>query len=87
MLRHKALTGELFNLQWETFLDSEGRIADSNAFRKRIFYGGVEHNMRKDVSNYFSLVLIQLTKLHFILFFFLKKLLTDLEIVVGISLF
>lgn len=36
-------------LQWTTFLDSEGRVMDSKALRKRIFYGGVEHNLRAEV--------------------------------------
>ena len=35
--------------QWATFLDSEGRVVDSKALRKRIFYGGVEHKLRKEV--------------------------------------
>ncbi|XP_009363991.2 TBC1 domain family member 15 [Pyrus x bretschneideri] len=35
--------------EWEAFFDSEGRIIDSEAFRKRIFYGGVEHKLRKEV--------------------------------------
>ncbi|KAI3754365.1 hypothetical protein L1987_54147 [Smallanthus sonchifolius] len=35
--------------EWSTFLDSEGRIVDPDAFRKRIFYGGVEDNLRKEV--------------------------------------
>eukprot|EP00262_Sarcandra_glabra_P001279 TRINITY_DN1130_c0_g1_i1.p1 TRINITY_DN1130_c0_g1~~TRINITY_DN1130_c0_g1_i1.p1 ORF type:complete len:687 (+),score=111.82 TRINITY_DN1130_c0_g1_i1:208-2268(+) len=35
--------------EWSTFLDAEGRIMDSKALRKRIFYGGVEHNLRKEV--------------------------------------
>ncbi|KAM0974432.1 hypothetical protein ACFX2C_017613 [Malus domestica] len=35
--------------EWETFMDSEGRIVNSEAFRKRIFYGGVEHKLRKEV--------------------------------------
>jgi len=35
--------------QWITFLDSEGRIMDSKALRKIIFYGGVENNLRKEV--------------------------------------
>lgn len=35
--------------EWATFLDSEGRVMDSKALRKRIFYGGVEHNLRKEV--------------------------------------
>lgn len=36
-------------LQWSTFLDSEGRVVDVKALRKRIFYGGVEHSLRKEV--------------------------------------
>ncbi|KAL3825088.1 hypothetical protein ACJIZ3_021117 [Penstemon smallii] len=35
--------------EWATFLDSEGRVMDSKALRKRIFYGGVEHNLRKEI--------------------------------------
>ncbi|KAL5539772.1 hypothetical protein UlMin_045150 [Ulmus minor] len=35
--------------EWVTFLDSEGRVTDSKALRKRIFYGGVEHVLRKEV--------------------------------------
>ncbi|XP_009593350.1 uncharacterized protein [Nicotiana tomentosiformis] len=35
--------------EWSTFLDSEGRIIDSQALRKRIFYGGVEKGLRKEV--------------------------------------
>ncbi|KAL1335071.1 hypothetical protein HN51_064033 [Arachis hypogaea] len=35
--------------EWMTFLDSEGRVTDSEALRKRIFYGGLEHNLRKEV--------------------------------------
>ncbi|XP_039024322.1 TBC1 domain family member 15-like isoform X2 [Hibiscus syriacus] len=35
--------------EWATFLDSEGRVVDSGALRKRIFYGGVEHKVRKEV--------------------------------------
>ncbi|MBA0806665.1 hypothetical protein Gohar_022531 [Gossypium harknessii] len=35
--------------EWATFLDSEGRVVDSKALRKRIFYGGVEHELRKEV--------------------------------------
>ncbi|KAL8223149.1 hypothetical protein R6Q57_020548 [Mikania cordata] len=38
---------ELQELQ--TFLDSEGRIVDPDALRRRIFYGGVEDNLRKEV--------------------------------------
>ncbi|KAG1327934.1 TBC1 domain family member 15 [Cocos nucifera] len=35
--------------EWAAFLDSEGRVVDSKALRKRIFYGGAEHNLRKEV--------------------------------------
>ncbi|XP_041007930.1 TBC1 domain family member 15-like isoform X1 [Juglans microcarpa x Juglans regia] len=35
--------------EWSMLLDSEGRIMDSKALRKRIFYGGVEHGLRKEV--------------------------------------
>ncbi|KAI8031742.1 TBC1 domain family member 15 [Camellia lanceoleosa] len=34
---------------WLTFIDSEGRIIDSKALRKRIFYGGVDPGLRKEV--------------------------------------
>ena len=46
---HIALCNLIYFLQWHTFLDSEGRIMDSEALRKRIFYGGVEHKLRKEV--------------------------------------
>ncbi|KAK1437462.1 hypothetical protein QVD17_03253 [Tagetes erecta] len=35
--------------EWSIYLDSEGRILDPDALRKRIFYGGVEDNLRKEV--------------------------------------
>ncbi|KAF1867416.1 hypothetical protein Lal_00049845, partial [Lupinus albus] len=35
--------------EWITFLDSEGRVTDSEALRKRIFYGGLDHNLRNEV--------------------------------------
>ncbi|KAF8393172.1 hypothetical protein HHK36_021413 [Tetracentron sinense] len=35
--------------EWATFLDNEGRIMDSKALKKRIFYGGVEYRLRKEV--------------------------------------
>lgn len=38
-----------FVMQWVTFLDSEGRVVDSKTLRKRIFYGGVAHELRKEV--------------------------------------
>ncbi|XP_039051378.1 TBC1 domain family member 17-like isoform X2 [Hibiscus syriacus] len=36
-------------LEWTSFLDSEGRVVDPKALRKRIFYGGLEHKFRKKV--------------------------------------
>lgn len=36
-------------LQCATFLDSEGRVMDPDALKKRIFYGGLEHDSRKEV--------------------------------------
>ncbi|XP_057509208.1 uncharacterized protein LOC130791908 isoform X1 [Actinidia eriantha] len=35
--------------EWLAFFDSEGRIMDSKALRKRIFYGGVDHRLREEV--------------------------------------
>uniref|UniRef100_A0A2P2MEV4 TBC1 domain family member 15 n=1 Tax=Rhizophora mucronata TaxID=61149 RepID=A0A2P2MEV4_RHIMU len=35
--------------EWATFMDSEGRVVDSKSLRKRIFYGGVEHSLRREV--------------------------------------
>ncbi|CAI9100838.1 OLC1v1038021C2 [Oldenlandia corymbosa var. corymbosa] len=35
--------------EWSNFLDSEGRVMDANALKKRIFYGGVEHNLRREL--------------------------------------
>ncbi|XP_061350713.1 uncharacterized protein LOC133295863 isoform X2 [Gastrolobium bilobum] len=35
--------------EWITFLDFEGRVTDSEAFRKRIFYGGLDHKLRNEV--------------------------------------
>ncbi|GAU11865.1 hypothetical protein TSUD_194870 [Trifolium subterraneum] len=35
--------------EWITFLDSEGRVTDSEALRKRIFYGGLDHELRHEV--------------------------------------
>ncbi|XP_075489639.1 uncharacterized protein LOC142528471 isoform X1 [Primulina tabacum] len=35
--------------EWATFSDLKGRILDSETLRKRIFYGGMEHDMRKEV--------------------------------------
>jgi hypothetical protein len=35
--------------QWTAFLDPEGRVMDSKALRKKVFYGGVDHALRKEV--------------------------------------
>ncbi|XP_054805639.1 uncharacterized protein LOC129308520 [Prosopis cineraria] len=35
--------------EWITFIDSEGRVTDLKALRKRIFYGGLDHQLRKEV--------------------------------------
>lgn len=35
--------------EWRAFLDPEGRIMDSKALRKKVFYGGVDHALRKEV--------------------------------------
>ncbi|KAI4379485.1 hypothetical protein MLD38_005775 [Melastoma candidum] len=35
--------------EWATFLDFEGRVVDPKALRKRIFYGGVDRNIRREV--------------------------------------
>ncbi|XP_027329722.1 TBC1 domain family member 15 [Abrus precatorius] len=35
--------------EWITFLDSEGRVMDSEALRKRVFYGGLDHKLRNEV--------------------------------------
>ncbi|KAL9326192.1 hypothetical protein ACSQ67_006837 [Phaseolus vulgaris] len=34
---------------WIIFLDSEGRVTDSEALRKRVFYGGLDHELRNEV--------------------------------------
>nr|CAD1825778.1 unnamed protein product [Ananas comosus var. bracteatus] len=39
----------LYLEEWAAFLDSEGRVMDSKALRKRVFYGGVDHDLRKEV--------------------------------------
>ncbi|XP_071697295.1 uncharacterized protein [Rutidosis leptorrhynchoides] len=35
--------------EWATFLDSEGRVEDFNSLKKRIFCGGLEHSLRKEI--------------------------------------
>eukprot|EP00249_Psilotum_nudum_P016251 c25747_g1_i3 orf=143-2287(+) len=35
--------------EWVTFLENEGRVVDSKALRKRIFYGGIKHGLRREV--------------------------------------
>lgn len=55
-------------LQWTTFLDSEGRVMDSKSLRKRIFYGGVEHNLRAEVWVFEDDIFVLETCYHFISF-------------------
>ncbi|KAF7838776.1 TBC1 domain family member 15 [Senna tora] len=45
----KSRQPPLVSEEWITFLDSEGRVTDSKALRKRIFYGGLDHKLRKEV--------------------------------------
>eukprot|EP00244_Chara_vulgaris_P005353 TRINITY_DN2119_c0_g1_i3.p1 TRINITY_DN2119_c0_g1~~TRINITY_DN2119_c0_g1_i3.p1 ORF type:complete len:735 (+),score=130.92 TRINITY_DN2119_c0_g1_i3:174-2378(+) len=35
--------------EWTSFMDADGRISDPKALRKRVFYGGVEPSIRKEV--------------------------------------
>ncbi|CAM6049726.1 unnamed protein product [Sphagnum compactum] len=42
----RARPPPLGNEEWMTFLDSEGRVMDPRALKKRIFYGGVEQKLR-----------------------------------------
>ncbi|KAL5183532.1 TBC1 domain family member 15 [Glycine soja] len=35
--------------EWNAFLDSEGRVTDSEALRKRVFYGGLDHELQNEV--------------------------------------
>ncbi|GAB4828254.1 hypothetical protein Ancab_035166 [Ancistrocladus abbreviatus] len=35
--------------EWAAFLDFEGRVVDPKALKQRIFYGGVEHELRKEL--------------------------------------
>ncbi|KAL4589803.1 hypothetical protein LXL04_002713 [Taraxacum kok-saghyz] len=35
--------------EWETFLDVEGRVLSPNDLKRRIFYGGVDHSLRKEI--------------------------------------
>lgn len=36
-------------MQWVTFLDNKGRVVDPKALKKRVFHGGVEPNLRREV--------------------------------------
>ncbi|CAN0901159.1 GTPase-activating protein gyp7 [Linum grandiflorum] len=45
----KPRQSPLGSREWATFLDSEGRIIDSEGLKRRIFYGGIEHTIRKEV--------------------------------------
>ncbi|KAJ0267246.1 RabGAP/TBC domain-containing protein [Hirschfeldia incana] len=35
--------------EFTAFLDYEGRVVESKALRERVFYGGIEHQLRKEV--------------------------------------
>ncbi|KAG5564383.1 hypothetical protein RHGRI_000543 [Rhododendron griersonianum] len=35
--------------EWLAFFDSKGRIMHSKSLRKRVFYGGIDHTLRKEV--------------------------------------
>jgi hypothetical protein len=39
----------VFDVQWVTFLDNKGRVVDPKALKKRVFHGGVEPNLRREV--------------------------------------
>ncbi|RDX87299.1 TBC1 domain family member 15, partial [Mucuna pruriens] len=43
--RQRSLGSE----EWIIFLDSEGRVTDSEALRKRVFYGGLDHELRNEI--------------------------------------
>lgn len=45
----KPRQSPLGSKEWITFVDSEGRVIDSEALRKRIFYGGLDHELRNEV--------------------------------------
>ncbi|KAL8158732.1 hypothetical protein V2J09_000269 [Rumex salicifolius] len=45
----KPRQSPLMHEEWTTFLDAEGRIRDPMALKKRIFYGGVADELRKEV--------------------------------------
>jgi len=40
---------ELSDLEWKAFFDEQGKITDPQGLRRRIFYGGVKAEIRKDV--------------------------------------
>ncbi|KAJ3677231.1 hypothetical protein LUZ60_002955 [Juncus effusus] len=45
----KQREGPLSIEEWSAFLDNDGRVMDSKALRKRVFYGGVDPELRKEV--------------------------------------
>jgi len=55
-----------FIVQWATFLDSEGRVVDSEALKKRVFYGGIAHELRKEVHQYAVVINSNCVVLYFI---------------------
>ncbi|KAI0504514.1 hypothetical protein KFK09_015466 [Dendrobium nobile] len=48
-VRGKKMKLPLTHEEWRAFLGREGRIVDSTTLRKRIFYGGMENDLRKEV--------------------------------------
>lgn len=68
-------------------MDYEGRIMDSEALRKRIFYGGVEHELRKEVRILLYVGYYELSDFFFLIMHFLISILNydvGLAVLVGI---
>lgn len=47
-------------MQWGMFLDAEGRVVSPSDLKKRIFYGGVDHSLRKEVFIYLNVFFCQI---------------------------
>jgi hypothetical protein len=41
--------------EFTALLDSEGRVVESKALRERVFYGGIEHQLRREVNFIFHM--------------------------------
>ena len=46
-----SLPPSLPSLQWQSLLDPYGRIKDFDQLKKRVFYGGLHPDLRKEVSH------------------------------------